>query len=234
MKRRRRWLRNGCLLGVLVLVAVYSIHTARSVVAEFFLVDCSALGRSAGLSLQLYAYESEGRFFPPLRNRQAPLTVDSKYLVPAYSSEENFHQTFRYHGVSSATGQDFYYLGYAVENEEEMAAFAAAYELRRAEGGEFTGDLSVPTDREGHGGRTIKRLTKHTAESRSMVPLLIEKSGHYHRPGGYVVYTDGAVEFIVYPGKWPMSKATMDRLKTLEEVISVSTASSGEIVTMIP
>ena len=45
---------------------------------------------------------------------------------------------------------------------------------------------------------------------------MIERLGNHKPEGGYVLYLDGHVEFVRYPGKWPMTKTTIGLLRELD------------------
>jgi hypothetical protein len=60
----------------------------------------------------------------------------------------------------------------------------------------------------------------HAVESAAQTPVFIERPGHYlpHYSGGCVGYLDGNVEYIDYPGKFPMTKEFIEMLETLDKV----------------
>lgn len=49
----------------------------------------------------------------------------------------------------------------------------------------------------------------------SQVPILIERP-ELHGDGGHVLYMDGHVEFVPYPGKFPMAPAFIEGLRSLD------------------
>lgn len=51
--------------------------------------------------------------------------------------------------------------------------------------------------------------------ARSMVPLMFERPER-HGDGGHVLYMDGHLEFVPYPGKFPMTPAFIDGLRSLD------------------
>ena len=50
--------------------------------------------------------------------------------------------------------------------------------------------------------------------SSSKIPLLIERPGH-HDNGAHVLFMDGHVEFIDYPGKFPMTEEFISELEKI-------------------
>ena len=50
------------------------------------------------------------------------------------------------------------------------------------------------------------------------IPVIIERPGHHKDPlGGNVLYADGHVEYIEYPGKYPMTEAVISALESFDE-----------------
>ncbi len=123
----------------------------------------------------------------------------------------------------------YLYLGYVLRSDEEVLAFAKAYRERVAAGKRFDEDLKVPpsegncdTDtlyqlREGIDDSTVNLPSCKAAKSE--IPVMIERVENNHEPkGGHVLYMDGHVEFVPYPGKWPMTETT---ITTLEELANM-------------
>ncbi len=126
----------------------------------------------------------------------------------------------------------YWYLGYRVTSDEEMEAFAEAYREHIAAGGRFSEDLDVPPGRGNDGGDKLLRLREKVGrflitdindiaaaqrfESMpSTIPTLIERPENHLPAGGNVLYLDGHVEFVRYPGKWPMTEKTIGLLRAL-------------------
>jgi prepilin-type processing-associated H-X9-DG protein len=57
-----------------------------------------------------------------------------------------------------------------------------------------------------------------TALAQSQIPVLIERIGNHEPEGGHVLFMDGHVEYIEFPGKFPMTKAFIEGLQSLENV----------------
>lgn len=125
----------------------------------------------------------------------------------------------------------YLYLGYTVTNDTEMEAFAAVYRERVSAGLSFDEDLTVP---EGMGNLEQNKLYRlregverfliwdingpgRSQRIPSSVPVLIERFGDHRNPAGaHVLYLDHRVEFIPYPGQWPMTKKTLAILQSIE------------------
>ncbi len=50
----------------------------------------------------------------------------------------------------------------------------------------------------------------------SKIPVIVERPGHHQPMGGHVLYLDGHVEYLRYPGKFPMSKSFIEGLYELD------------------
>ena len=127
----------------------------------------------------------------------------------------------------------YFYLSHVVLNDREMAAFAEAY--RKAvvlSPKDLNADFFVPVGRGNNGGDRLLRLRgkmgrllaspgsystdKNGEQVLSRVPVLIERLGNHKDPGGHVLYLDGHVEFVPYPGPFPMTKETVALLESLD------------------
>jgi prepilin-type processing-associated H-X9-DG protein len=114
-----------------------------------------------------------------------------------------------------------------VQNDEDVRVFEEAYINHVAATDEgrprFQDDLPHPSNQQ----RRILRIREGaerffitdindpaaSAAAQSNIPLLIEWPEHHvdeaGNRGGHVLYMDGHTEFVVYPGKWPMTEETM-------------------------
>lgn len=134
----------------------------------------------------------------------------------------------------------YFYLGYAVLNDDEVEAFAEEYRRRIAEGRGFLDDMAVAQGKGNLGTNTIFRLrddiervihadalakaqqapagspSAGASVPTSEIPVMIERPDNHSMPGGSVLYLDGHVDFIDFPGRWPMTKKTMSVLKELD------------------
>ncbi|MCC6490447.1 MAG: hypothetical protein IT364_23385 [Candidatus Hydrogenedentes bacterium] len=120
---------------------------------------------------------------------------------------------------------DFFYLGYAVVNEEEGAALVKAYQAHVTRGLDFEDDLPAGTGTLGTG--TLYRLRIDLVERLAeagvridpvrppRIPVFVERPGHYDTPGGWVIYLDRGVEWLPYPGPFPMTEAFIQALEAI-------------------
>jgi prepilin-type processing-associated H-X9-DG protein len=128
----------------------------------------------------------------------------------------------------------YMYLGFAVTNETELQAFADAYRDRIAKGLRLNVDLPVAPGSGTLGRDKLLRLRDELekqfvadpgdrtacAKIAASIPVLVERLGHHKPEGGNVLYLDGHVEFIRYPGKFPMTETGMEILTSLESQFS--------------
>lgn len=124
----------------------------------------------------------------------------------------------------------FFYLGYAVTNDKEGMALVNALKGLTQEGKEPSGDLKVAKGEGNAGGDTIYGLREGigrffirdinnpaaTAVSDAQIPVMIE------RPvdgGGQVLFMDGHVQYVKYPGQFPMTPDFIQGLISLDELL---------------
>lgn len=125
-------------------------------------------------------------------------------------------------------GRFFYYLGYRVRDDANVDAFAQAYRKAMASS-EHTEFLSLePAGLERLGNYSIPSSTPGLPlppRAWSGIPLLIEAIDPETATTGYVLFCDGHTERITYPGRWPMTEATMNQLRSL---VDESLRATGE------
>jgi prepilin-type processing-associated H-X9-DG protein len=118
-----------------------------------------------------------------------------------------------------AGDRSYVYLGYVLKSDADAAALAEAYAAQIGAGGDFSGDLphassygsSLLRLREG-----VQRVMGSEYFGDRLIPVMVEwPDNHGSLRGGNVLYMDGHVEWIDYPGKFPMSAATIGVLANL-------------------
>ena len=130
---------------------------------------------------------------------------------------------------------DYFYLGYACAAEAEGLALIKAYQNGLAKGEDFMAHLPV-NDGEGSYGTAIllklrRGLARPMAElgiekevriaSREFTPMIIEdpvEDGD--NPGGWVVYLNYKMEYLPYPGPFPMTEAFITALREAREKLN--------------
>ena len=125
------------------------------------------------------------------------------------------------------TCESYIYLGWVVTNEEEGLAAIEAY--RNATVAELNDVLRVPEGKGNNGGSYIRRLrmgvdrffvtdvrepiVTYNMPVPSTIPVMWEWPTNHIPAGGAVLYLDGHVEFIRYPGKFPMTERFIEALR---------------------
>ncbi len=180
---------------------------------------CQTNLKALSISLQMYAMEHDG-IWPALSPGTTLLQPDWPSLC---DDVENLDAVLTCPSSDDPIpGGTYYYLGYAITNEREAEAFAAAVRVRATEGGGFDDDLPVPAS---HGTGTIRRLRKLVesppdAPRPDQIPVLLEKAT-YHAPEGMnVLFLDGHVEFIHLDDKFPVTSKMLALLDDLERSAS--------------
>ena len=201
--------------------------------------------KQMGLVFKMFANESPGQQFPALSPQAGRLMFDndgvgkakvypefltdmSVLMCPADKDKGILKDSTKQDDpVSLIDDHSYYYLGYVVMNEEDLKTFAKAYKERIAKGLKFDedltdGDHSVRLLREGVERFIITDINDPAAgaKAQSGIPLLIERPDNHEPEGGNVLFMDGHVEYVRYSdnGKWPMTKAFMKTMKSLEAV----------------
>lgn len=133
----------------------------------------------------------------------------------------------------------YWYLGYAVTNEKEGLALVAAIKKMLQEGKAPAGDIKVPKGDGDGGGDTIYRLREGvdrffvqdinnpaaTAVSDARIPVMISPPAD---GGGEVLFMDGHVQFMHYPGDFPMTPAFITALESLDAMMRTQQASESK------
>ena len=201
-------------------------------------VNCMNNLKQMGLVAKIYANENQGKYFPPLSSESGRLMMSAGAIYPGVltdptilicPSHPHADELRQISDPLDMIGDhSYFYLGYVVTSDEEVAAFAEVYRQRMAEGLPFDEDIQVAPGTGSAGGDAIlrlrERLEPHLGDGtgnvngtmwQSRIPILIEPPDNHHPAGANVLYMDGHVEFIRYPGKWPMTETTMNTLMEL-------------------
>jgi len=137
----------------------------------------------------------------------------------------------------------YFYLGYAITNDVEMKAFADVYKDRVSKGLRFDTDLEVTPGTGTAGGDRLLRLRRDTeqasadptADARTLsklsrsIPIIWdrcatevgqqpEKWFNHRKCFSVVLFLDGHIEWIKYPGKWPMTETAVELLTELDSL----------------
>ena len=233
-------------IGILSAILLPALARAREAARR---ASCQNNLKQVGLSYMMFAGESRDGVYPELSNEAGRLmfsrhsTSSSSALYPEYLADPGIllcpgdpnsdpAQDPRATGNPELLIDDhsYFYLGYVVTSDRELAAFAEAYRTHVAESKEFLEDLPVPEGTGTAGGDAILRIREGIeqiligdpgspggmARVQSEIPTMIERPEHHIPEGGNVLYLDGHVEFIKYPGKWPMTEQSIAILESLD------------------
>ena len=222
------------------------------------MVVCENNLRRLEVALREYAHENR-RMFPPLSSEPGVLMFSPEAIPPNhFLGEIPFTcPTIRYAKKSARNqvsdnlesaydDQSYFYLGYAVLDDDDVEAFAKAYRKRIAEVGTFDDDIVVE---ESNGTRVFHRLSEYVEEVwratgdpnaisqyegreertnwdavvTADVPILIERDmGHVytdwdgHPRVAHVIYLHSGLQ-MVETGTWPMTEKTQRILAELAE-----------------
>ena len=197
----------------------------------------AARSKISGLAnaIRNFTYSNSGDLYPQMSDEANRLMMRASELYPEFTFDREIVNS---PGVPHAVlppffdDQDYVYLGYLLTNDEDVQHFAAAYGDEIAAGGDFSSDL----DHESSYGDTIFRLRNHIQRFfitdindpgipaqfdylEAHVPVVIEWPDNYRGvSGGNVIYMDGHVGWLEYPGEFPMTEATISTLRALAEV----------------
>lgn len=188
---------------------------------------CGQNLRSLAVGPKLYSSEAKGEFFPPLSATPGNLIFNLQGTTAYY---EDHLERFNCPGSAHAFGpphigdQSYVYLGYLAMTEGDVQAFAMAYPQILAEPRDIPAKVSYGS------GNTLIRLRdgieRYTMTNingpdpgvvyRHEIPVLIEwPDNHGEIRGGNVAYMDGHVEWLDYPGDFPMTEGAMAILTEL-------------------
>jgi prepilin-type processing-associated H-X9-DG protein len=225
-------------MGILAAIMLPALARAREAARQ---ASCSNNLKQFGLVHKMFASDQRGGMFPELSSEPGRLmftleptdggaTVYPEYLsdLSMFVCQSDLDASLIQEGVDA--GDAYFYLGYVVTNDAEMATFAEAYSAIVAEGGSFLDDIPVDEGAGSFGSDQLFRLREgierfsitdinnagSAAMLQSEIPIMIERPDNHHPYGGNVLYMDGHVEYKQYPGEWPMTYESIDILEELD------------------
>ena len=199
--------------------------------------NCQNNLKQLGLVIKMFANESKGEVHPALDPRPGYLTFRSKDIYPEYLTDPNILLCPADQGVVGEARESkpepqwyfdnssYWYLGFALPDEKTALAFVEAYRKEAASGEGFSRDIKdaegnvILRLREGVERFFITDINNPAAAAtiQSEIPLMICRPGNH---GGEVnvLFMDGHVERLHYPGKFPASKPFIEGLQSLDEL----------------
>jgi prepilin-type processing-associated H-X9-DG protein len=191
--------------------------------------------KQMGLIFKMFANESRGSKFPPRAADPGVFQPQMNLLYPEYITDP---RTVNF--ITGRAGETVVYTGYAMQDDAEGLAFIEAY---RTQGSGALQGEPVEVD-----GRTLQPLRDGVerfyttdinnpagpALAKSILPTMwtMPKDGH-----GHVLFLDGHVERMEYPGRFPMTEAFIEGLRELiepQEKPSEAEPASAEVSTAAP
>jgi prepilin-type processing-associated H-X9-DG protein len=185
------------------------------------------------VALEMYADENRG-FYPALSSEPGSLMVEPEALYPGYIDARSVFICPVQHPENAATpdsidDRSYAYLSHALASELDVLAFAEAYR-RQVEKG-LPLEQEVSTQAPDGSPVTLRQLRRgverllardpldpqEVNRLRATIPVVIEWPGHHAEPGGNVLFLDGHVAFMPYPGRFPMTPEVIETLRDLSD-----------------
>ena len=214
-------------------------------VAQEFARSASCVVNLGAQKTMLLVYVAEnGGMYPPVSPEPGRLmySIEGREnlpgVYPEYMSDAsacvcptNSHKA---RGDTRAQFDDhsYYYLGYAMNTDEHAELLAKAYLDAVQRGEPLEGDIDADPGAYSPLNRHLYRLRERVeiefmteifgprgvmrGRVQAEIPVVIERMGNHWRKGGHVLFLDGHIEFIKYPGKFPMTERTIAALESMD------------------
>jgi prepilin-type processing-associated H-X9-DG protein len=222
----------GCVGCLIVMIAIVGILAA-------IMLPAVARGREAarrascqnnlkmiGVVCKMYANEDAEQAWPALSSTRGKMMMDAAMLYPEYLTDATVMICPSDVDAGLLAGQpanvliddhSYYYFGYALTTEEEGLAFLEMYSTAFDDMGDCTEDIPAPNGMGTGGGAAFLRLREGLERiapvAQAQIPVMMEDPGNHIPGGANVLFMDGHVEFIKYPGKFPMTPAFIEALQ---------------------
>ena len=192
--------------------------------------QCQNNLKQLGLVMKMYANESKGMFYPPFSSEAGKLMFEAKVIAPEYVTDQAIFYCPAFTNKKPiekpvVNADSYIYLGYILRGDDDVEQFAKYFKDHAKKGGPFDETIlsgntdpnvsiseKLPFLREGIERFYITDINDPSASAKvqSSIPVMMDWPDNHKNPeGGSVLYMDGHVEFIKYPGKWPMTEKTM-------------------------
>ncbi|HPV36978.1 MAG TPA: DUF1559 domain-containing protein [Candidatus Hydrogenedentes bacterium] len=215
-------------MGILAAIMLPALSRAREAARR---ASCQNNLKQVGIVFKMYANEDPQQYWPPLSSTDGAFMFQSDGVYPEYLTDLSVLAcpSDTDNAVQAVDDHSYYYLGYVLTTEDEFLAFLESYPKFIAEGADFRQDLPAPPGRGSFAGNTFLRLRENVFEEMggppSQVPVMFDAAStsgavteFNHVPGGCnVLYMDGHVEFIKYPGKFPVTPQILEALGGLDQ-----------------
>jgi len=203
--------------------------------------ECKRRLERLGFVLKMYAEESHGNIFPPLSSEPGCFMFEADELFLKFLKDGDvFHcpniEIEKADALSDdyapAPDSSYWYLGYSMINDREAIAFLAAYNDQLEKQLPLKEELPIPYRAlSGTTGGNLRQLREGVERFyiydignpgdgsgiQACIPILIERPANHGGDGGHVLFMDGHVEWLPYPGPFPMTAAFIEGLIAVEE-----------------
>lgn len=194
-------------------------------------IQSSCAGNLAILNagIQMYGGENRG-MFPALGIRDGRVSFSLSPLKGEYLPDGSVLVC-----PEAPVGEDgdsrpfdgYAFLSHVLTSEAEGSRFIEECKARAASGGSLNEDFNPPPGSTEAPLRRFRRgverfMVSDPLDHRALdaltgkIPLVVEYPGHHERPGGNVLYLDGHVAFVPYPGPFPMTEGFIKGIKALQ------------------
>jgi hypothetical protein len=204
-------------------------------------VSCGVnLSHAWHIVTSMYSSDDPDKEYPPMSPDPGQLFMSFNDVFPTYG-EDNLHDYFcpaadrTFKGLSledKFSDSTYVYLGYALQNEDELLAFLDAYPEFIEQGADFKNDLPAPIGRGSFSGDTFVRLNQsHRPDGAAdtiLIPMLMEIPNYtnhrmrfrHQKPGGYVSFLGGGATFVPYGEEFPMTPALIEKIGEIKALYS--------------
>ena len=227
----------GVIAAVLVPLAIM-VYRAQETTKQ---ASCMCHFTGLRVLCRIYANEAPGGAWPPLSSTEGRFMFDVDTMYPEYLQDKALllcpslydrHARREMPPEQAIDDHSYYYLGYMLTTEDEGLAFLECYPKFIAEGADFSHDLPAPPGRGSFGGDVFLHFRNELCEDETLplekVPVLFEGAVvegefpvfHHREPGGNVIYlnrTGRSVDFVPYPGKFPMTPEFLEAIAKLDK-----------------
>ena len=168
--------------SIALVAIVFCVVAAGKVYAVRQQVSCGVtLSKSWDLALHMYSNGHPDKLFPPLSDTPGHLFMNMSDVYPAYVTDKDHplfcsasEQAFKSLPMDAKFAHSTYvYIGYALQNEDELLAFLDAYPGFIEAGADFQTDLPAPKGRGSFGGDQFIRLNAdHRPDGAAVAPSI--------------------------------------------------------------
>jgi prepilin-type processing-associated H-X9-DG protein len=199
--------------------------------ASSFHSTCESNLKRMGIVNKIHANDSQGEVYPPLSSEGGRIMCDSDAVYPDYTNDPIFY-TCPARGPADPElffdDEHYVYLSHLVVNDFDVQQFATAYAEVIGVGGDLGEDFEVTSSygdslfrlREGIERFLITDINNPASgiSAQSTTPVMLEwPENHEGNSGGHVLFMDGHVEWMSYPGDFPMTESTIGTLRALAQ-----------------